>query len=137
MTVSLQTLMVPSREVELEFPGMEDMKVKLCYLAREELVKLRKKCVTTKFSRKTHKPEEVLDEDKFVKVYSSAVVKGWSGFKYKYLEELLLVDISSLEPEDEMEFTEDNLVLLMKNSDIFESWVSEEVGNLENFTKNK
>jgi len=135
--VSLASLMTPSKTVSLDFPGYKGMSVALCYLAREELLKLRKKCVTTKFDKKTRQPEEILDEEKFLVEYSKSVIKGWSGLKYRYLEELLLVDVSSLDPDDELEYTTDNAELLMRNSSVFDSWVTETVGDLENFTGNK
>ena len=91
--VSLSSLMTPSKTVTVDFPGYTAMTVDRCYRAREELVKLRKKCVTTKFSKKTRQPEEILDEDRFLQEYCKAVIKNWEGFKYQYLEELLLVDI--------------------------------------------
>jgi hypothetical protein len=137
MTVSLATLIVPSKIVSIDFPGMEGFVVDLCYLARDEMVKLRKRCTTTKFNKLTHAPEEILDDEKFVKTYCSAVVKGWQGFKLKYVEEFLLVDLSGQDPDNELSFTEDNLILLMKNAPAFERWVQDEVSNLENFTKNK
>ena len=83
--VSLASLMTPSKTVAIDFPGYAGMSVDLCYLAREELVKLRKKCVTTKFNKKTRQPEEELDEDKFLLEYCKAVIKGWKGLKYRYL----------------------------------------------------
>ena len=135
--ISLASLMTPSKTVSIDFPGYEGMKVSLCYLAREELLKLRKKCVTTKFDRKTRQPEEVLEENKFLVEYCRAVIKTWSGLKYRYLEELLLVDIDDLDPDDELPYTQDNAELLMKNSNIFDTWVTEAVGDLENFTQNK
>jgi len=135
--ISLASLMTPSKTVTLDFPGYAGMSVDLCYLAREELVKLRKKCVTTKFSKKTRQPEEELDEDKFLLEYCKGVIKGWSGLKYRYLEELLLVDISALDPDDELVYTQENAELLMKNSTDFDSWVTETVSDLENFTGNK
>ena len=135
--VSLASLMTPSKTVEIDFPGYAGMKVSLTYLAREELVKLRKKCVTTKFSKKTRQPEEVLEEEKFLLEYCKAVIKGWKGLKYRYLEELLLVDISALNPEDTLPFTRENAELLMKNSTDFDNWVTETVSDLENFTTNK
>ena len=135
--ISLASLMTPSKTVALDFPGYTGMSIDLCYLAREELVKLRKKCVTTKFNKKTRQPEEELDEDKFLVEYCKAVIKGWKGLKYQYLEELLLVDISALDPEDELPFTQENAELLMKNSSTFDTWVTETVGELENFTGNK
>ena len=135
--ISLATLMTPSKTVSIDFPGYTGMEVSLCYLGREELVKLRKKCVSTKFSKKTRQPEEILDEDKFLIEYCKAVIKGWTGLKYRYLEELLLVDISALDADDELVFTQDNAETLMKNSNVFDTWVTETVGDLENFTGNK
>ena len=135
--VSLASLLTPSKTVAIDFPGYAGMSVDLCYLAREELVKLRKKCVTTKFNKKTRQPEEELDEDKFLLEYCKAVIKGWKGLKYRYLEELLLVDVSALDPEDELPFTQENAELLMKNSSAMDTWVTETVGDLENFTGNK
>jgi hypothetical protein len=135
--VSLASLMTPSKTVSIDFPGFTGMQVDLCYLAREELLKLRKKCVTTKYDKKTRQPEEVLDEDKFLVEYCKAVIKGWSGLKYRYLEELLLVDVSQFDPNDELPYTAENAELLMKNSTTFDTWVTESVGDLENFTGNK
>jgi hypothetical protein len=135
--ISLASLMTPSKTVTIDFPGYSGMTVDLCYLAREELLKLRKKCVTTKFDKKTRQPEEVLDEEKFLTEYVRAVIKTWSGLKYRYLEELLLVDISQLDPDDELPYTQENAELLMKNSNEFDTWVTETVGDLENFTGRK
>ena len=135
--VSLKSLMTPSKTVTVEYPRFEGMTVDLCYLAREELVKLRKRCLSTKWDKKNHQPIEELDDEKFIVEYCKAVIKGWKGLKYSYLEELLLVDISSLDPEDELPYTSDNSQLLMKNATDFDTWVTETVGDLENFTKNK
>ena len=135
--VSLASLMTPSKTVEIDFPGYTGFSVHLCYLAREELLKLRKRCISTKWNKKTHQPEEDLDEDKFLAEYSKAIIKGWKGLKYRYLEELLLVDISSLDPEDELAYTLENAELLMKNANNFDTWVTETLGDLENFTQPK
>ena len=135
--ISLATLMTPSKTVTLEYPGFPEFSVDVTYLAREELLKLRKRCVTTKFNRKTRQPEEELNEDMFLVEYVKAVIQGWSGLKFRYLEELLLVDVSAYEPDDELPFTHDNAELLMKNSGDFDTWITEVVGDLENFTGNK
>ena len=135
--VSLASLMTPSKTVEIDFPGYTGFSVDVCYLAREELLKLRKRCISTKWNKKTHQPEEDLDEDKFLAEYSKAIIKGWKGLKYRYLEELLLVDISSLDPEDELAYTLENAELLMKNANNFDTWVTETLGDLENFTQPK
>jgi hypothetical protein len=135
--VSLASLMTPSKTVGIDFPGYQGFVVDLCYLAREELVKLRKKCISTKFNRSTHQPEENLDEDKFIVEYTKSVVKGWKGLKFSYLEEFLLVDVSDFKPDDMLPYTQDNAESLMKNSTGFDTWVSDTIGDLENFTGNK
>ena len=135
--VSLASLMTSSKTVSVDFPGYTGMSVDLCYLAREELIKLRKKCIKTKWDKKTHQPLEELDDEKFLVEYTKAVLKGWSGLKYRYLEELLLVDVSKYDPEDCLPYTAENAELLMKNGADFDTWVTETVGDLENFTRNK
>ena len=135
--VSLKSLLTPSKTVGIDYPGMDGFSVKLTYLAREELLKLRNRSVSQQFNKKTRSYEEQLDNDKFLTEYCKAIIKGWSGLKYKYLEELLLVDVSKQDPNDELPWSQENAELMMKNSGDFDNWVSETVGDLENFTKSK
>ena len=135
--VSLKSLLTPSKTVSVDFPGLDGFTVKLTYLAREELLKLRNRSVTQKLNKKTRAYEEQLDNDKFLTEYCKAIIKGWTGLKYKFLEELLLVDISDVEPDSELEYNQENAEILMKNAADFDNWVSETVGELENFTKGK
>ena len=135
--VSLASLMTPSKTVTIEYPDYEGFTVEVCHLAREGLLKLRKKCLSNKWNKKSRQPEEVLDDEKFIVEYCTAVIKGWSGLKFRYLEELLLVDVSQFNPDDCLPYTTDNAQLLMKNATDFDTWVTEMVGDLENFTQNK
>ena len=64
--VSLKSLLTPMKTVGIEFPGMEGFEIKLTYLAREELVKLRNRSLSQKFNKKTRGFDEQLDEDKFL-----------------------------------------------------------------------
>ena len=135
--VSLKSLLTPSKTVGIAFPGMEGFEIRLTYLAREELLKLRNRSVKQVLNKRTRAYEEQLDNDKFLEEYSKAVIKGWSGLKYSYLEELLLVDTSEVDPNDELEYTQENAEILLKNSGDFDTWVSDQLGDLENFTKTK
>ena len=135
--VSLKSLLTPSKTVGIAFPGMEGFEIRLTYLAREELLKLRNRSVKQVLNKRTRAYEEQLDNDKFLEEYSKAVIKGWSGLKYSYLEELLLVDTSEVDPNDELEYTQENAEILLKNSGDFDTWVSDQLGDLENFTKSK
>ena len=136
--VSLKSLMTPTKTVEFDYPGCEGFKVKLCYLAREELMKLRTRCVSQVFNKKTRGYEEQMDDDKFLTEYTKAVIKGWSGFKLGYAKNMLLLgDLSPEQEETVLEFSNENVEILMKNSADFDTWVTEQVGDLENFTSSK
>ena len=90
-----------------------------------------------KFNKKTRQFEDELDDDRFLTEYVKGVIKGWTGLKYKNLGELLLVDVSHLNPDDELPHSQENAELLMKNSADFDTWITETVGELENFTDSK
>ena len=135
--VSLSSLLTPSKTVTIDFPDFEGFSLQLTYLAREELMKLRNKTLKQKFNKKTRAFEESMDEELFLTEYVKAVIKGWKGLKYDYVSQLLLIDTSSIDLQDELRFTQENAELLMKNSADIDSWIRESVGDLENFTKDK
>ena len=79
-----------------------------------------------------------LDDDKFLAEYTKAVIKGWTGFKLGFAKNMLLLgEMSSEQEELELEFTQENVEVLMKNSPDFDTWVTEMVGDLENSTNSK
>lgn len=131
MGISLKTLLVPSKEVEVDYPGLPGFKVKLSFLSRETLLNIRKKATKTTF--KNRQTSEELNDDLFLQLYAQASIKGWKGLKFSDLEQLVPVDISGQNPEDELEFTEENALFLMKNSSNFDAFVSETVTDLGNF----
>ena len=45
--VSLATLMTPSKTITMEYPGIDGLSIDITYLAREELLKLRNRCLKT------------------------------------------------------------------------------------------
>lgn len=131
--ITLNSLLVPSKEVEAEYPGMPGLKVTLTFLSRETLISIRKKSTKTTF--KNRQPVEELDDELFLKLYVSATVKGWSGFKMSYLERIAPVDVSKQDPEALLEYSEENALAIMKNSTDFDSFVSDIVADLGNFSK--
>ena len=131
--MDLKSLLVDSKTAWVDFPGMEGFEVELANLSRKELVALRKRCTTNKFDRKLRVFNEELDESKFLVEFTDAVVKNWKGLKLKYLEDMILVDITNQDPEVEMPFTQDKAKLLVENSQEFDNWLNEVVFDLENF----
>lgn len=133
--MKLQDLMVDSKSAWLDFPSCPGLQFQIANLSRKELVALRKKCTTQKFDRKTRMMDETLDEEKFIKEFSKVSIKCWKGFKLKYLEDLLLVDLEDQDPEDLLDYNEENAVLLIQNSTEFDNWVNEVVFDLANFRR--
>lgn len=134
-TISLKTLLVPSKTTTVEYPGMEGFDVDLCFLSRESLVTIRKKATKTTF--KNRQPVEEVNDDLFLEMYVKATVKGWKGLKISYLEQLAPIDATGLDAEDTLEFSEENALFLMKNSANFDSFVSENITDLARFSKTK
>jgi hypothetical protein len=132
-TLSLKSLLVPSKSVEVEYPGMPGFVINLAFLSRETLLNIRKK--STKTSFKNRQPVEEFNEDLFLQLYVEASVKGWNGFKLSYLEQLAPVDLTGQDLNNELEFTPENALFLMKNSSNFDAFVSEQVSDLGNFSK--
>lgn len=132
MTISLKTLLVPSKSVQVEYPGMPGFFIDLAFLSRETLLNIRKK--STKTSFKNRQASEEFNEDLFLQLYVENAVKGWSGFKLKYLEQLAPVDLSGQDMDADLEYTAENALYLMKNSSNFDGFVSEQVSDLGNFS---
>lgn len=131
--MQLSELMVDTKSAWVEYPAFSGFEVEIVNLSRPELTALRKRCVTTKFDKATRKPVEELNEDKFIEEFTKATIKNWKGFKLKYLESFMLVDLSKVDPESELPYSQDNAKLLVTNSAEFDTWVNEVIFDLENF----
>ena len=131
--MELKSLLVDSKTTWVEFPGLDGFEVELANLSRKELLALRKRCTEQKFNRKTRAFEETLNDEKFVKDFTDSTVKGWKGLKLKYLEDLLLVDISGQDADSLLDYSIDNAKQLVDNSGEFDNWLNEVVFDLDNF----
>ena len=74
------------------------------------------------------------DLHKSLELYVKASIKSWSGLKLKYLEQLAPVDLTGQDPNAVLEYNEENALYLMKNSTNFDSFISEQVTDLGNFS---
>ena len=131
--MNLSELMVDTKSAWIEHPAYEGLEIELVNLSRPELTALRKRCLTTKFDKNTRKPVEELNEEKFIAEFTKATIKNWKGFKLKYLEDLMLVDLSTVDPEKELEYSQENAKTLITNSGEFDTWVNDTVFDLDNF----
>lgn len=132
---SIKNLLVPNKDVEVEYPGLPGFVITVSFLSRETLQKIRKKATKTTFKR--GQTIEELDDELFLKLYVEASVKGWKGFKLEYLAQLAPVDLGKEDPESEVEFTPEDALALMKSSSSFDGFISDQVTDLGNFSKSK
>ena len=131
--MELKKLMVDTKNVWVDFPGLPGFEVEIANLSRKELNGLRKKCTTTKYDRKTRQAVDSLDEEKFVTEFTLGVVKDWKGLSLEHLETLLLVDIDGQDPKKELEYSAENAETLVSSSTEFDSWLNEVVFDVDNF----
>jgi hypothetical protein len=133
--ISLKTLLVPSKSVEVEYPGMPGFKINVSFLSRETLINIRKKA--TKTSYKNRQASDEVDDALFLQLYVENSIKGWSGLKLSYLDQLAPVELAGQDLNSELEYTQENALFLMKASSNFDSFISETVTDLGNFQQNK
>lgn len=133
--MDLKSLLLPEKEAEFPYPGCDGFVVTLAFISKEEMSKITKKCNNKVLDKKTRTMVDQFDAELFSKLYTKRVLKNWTGLKYKYLSKLLLADINDLSPEDELDFSEENALTLMLNSNDFDNWIFEVMSDLENFTK--
>jgi len=133
--LSLKSMLVPSKTNVVEYPGMPGFEITISFLSREILQSIRKKSTKTTF--KNRQPVEELNDELFLDLYVQNSIKGWKGLKMSYLEQLAPVEVVAGQEDTELEFTQDNALALMKASTSFDSFISEQVTDLGNFSTSK
>lgn len=131
---SIKNLLVPSKEVVVEYPGMPGFMITIAFLSRETLQKIRKKATSSHMKR--GQLVENLDDELFLKLYVEATIKNWTGLTLAYLEQLAPVDIGSANKEDLVEYSQEDALALMKSSSGFDNFISDKVSDLGNFSSN-
>ena len=125
------------KTIDVDFPDVDGFVVTISYVPREDLVKIRNQALVYKFNKRTRQREEEVDNDKFVEAYAERVIKGWKGLKVKHLPKLLPVDISAMNAEDELPYSTEEALELLKNSSIFDQFITDTVNDLEAFSIKK
>jgi hypothetical protein len=100
-------------------------------------MKIRNQALVYKFNKRTRQREEEVDNDKFVEAYCERVIKGWKGLKVKHLPKLLPVDISAMKLDDDVPYSQEEALELLKNSSIFDQFITDTVNDLEAFSVKK
>jgi hypothetical protein len=133
----ISNLIAKETVIDVEFPDIDGFVVQLVYLGRDDLLKIRNSSLSYKFNKRTRQREEEVDNEKFIEEYARKAIKGWSGLKVKDLPKLLPVDISQMNPQDEITYTEEDALDLLRSSTIFDQFVTDALNDYEKFSINK
>lgn len=133
----IKSMLVKETSAWVEFPEIEGFEVNLRFVTREDLLKIRAASLTYKFNKRTRQREEEVDSAKFLEAYAERAIAGWRGLKVKHLPMLLPVDISSMNTNEDVEYTEEDAVELLKNSPIFDQFITDTLADFEQFSRKK
>jgi hypothetical protein len=100
-------------------------------------MKIRNKALTYKFNKRTRQREEEVDNEKFLEAYAERAIAGWKGLKVKHLPVLLPVDISTMDAAEEVEYSMEDAIELLKNSTIFDQFITDTMNDFEQFSVKK
>ena len=120
--------------IEVEYPEIDGFIVSLIYLNRDDLTKIRNRSLTYKFNKRTRQREEEIDNDKFLEEYTKRAIKGWKGLCVKDLPQLLPIDMSNVDPNEEIIYNETEALELIKNSTVFDQFITDAMQDYEKFT---
>jgi hypothetical protein len=125
-------------ETWAEVDGVSGFEVKVAYLSREELNKIRAATSTTKFNRATRQPEQVTDDELFVKEYVKATVLDWKGLTLKAASQLMPMSFDDeVDLTTEVEFSPEDAQMLVEQSTIFDTWLNDVALDLSRFPTTK
>ena len=126
--------MVTDTSTWVEFPDIVGFKINLRFVSREDLLKIRNASLSYKFNKRTRQREEEVDSSKFLENYATRAIAGWSGLKIKHLPSLLPVDISGMNPEEAVDYSEEDAIDLLKNSPVYDQFVTDTLNDFEQFS---
>jgi hypothetical protein len=133
----IKNLVAKETTTWVEFPDIDGFEVNLRYLTREDLMKIRNASLSYKFNKRTRQREEEVDNDKFLEHYAEKAIVGWKGLKAKHLPILLPVDISSMDANENIDYSEEEAVELLKSSTVFDQFITDAMNDFEQFSKQK
>lgn len=131
----IKNMLIKEAATWVEFPDIAGFTVELNFIPKEELLKIRKSSLVYAFNKRTHQREEEVDSTKFLANYAEKAISNWRGLKIKHLSQLLPVDISSMNPEEDVPYTPEDAEDLLKNSPVFDQFVTDAINDFEQFSR--
>jgi hypothetical protein len=132
----LSSMLTNKLEAWVEFEGLNGFEVKVAYLSRDELSKIRTTVTRVSWSPKTRQKEETVDTELFITEFVRACVLDWKGLSLKHATTLLPIEVpEGVDVDDEIEFSPEEAIALATNSTIFDAWLNDVIFDLANFRR--
>lgn len=129
--------MVKEKVTSVEFPDIEDFFVDICYINKEKMAKLRTQCLENRYNKRSRQTEEIVNQDKFIELYTSTIVRGWRGLTMRKLAQLLPIEVDPKDLDVEVPYDKEDALALIQNSTMFDQFVSDTLNNFDVFEKEK
>lgn len=130
----LSSMLTNKLEAWIEMEGFDGFEVKIAYVSREELNKIRNSVTRVSWSPKTRQKEETIDNELFISEFVKAGVLDWKGLTLRHAARLLPIVVPEDADLDELiEFSPEEAVALSNNSTVFDSWLNDVIFDLANF----
>lgn len=129
----LTKLIIQEKVATVDFPEMDGFTVDVCFVGKDKLAKIRQQSLVAKFNKRSRTREEEVDSDKFLELYCEVVIKGWKGLTIKGLATLLPVNAAGMDPKEEVPYSPEDALLLLKNSTIFDQFVTDTLNDFSVF----
>ena len=133
----IKNMIAEQSSVWVEYPDIDGFEVNLAYLNREDLMKIRNSALTFKFNKRTRQREEEIDNDRFLENYAEKAIIGWKGLKIKHMPALMPVDISGMDGDENIDYSNEDAIELLKNSTVFDQFITDTMNDFEQFSKKK
>jgi len=133
----IKKMIAEQSSVWVDYPDIDGFSVNLKYLTREDLTKIRNASLTYKFNKRTRQREEEVENDRFLENYAEKAIVGWKGLKVKHMPALMPVDITGMDAEENIDYSNEDAIELLKNSTVFDQFVTDAMNDFEQFSKKK
>lgn len=135
---SIQSLALPTKSVKIPFEGILDFVVEVNFITRSVTSEIMESSKVPKLNSVSGQIESTLDSDAFTARFASKAISGWEGLTHEGLCKLILIDETAIpDLSAPIEFSKENALYLLRNSNVFDTWINKQVFDLDRFRESE
>lgn len=138
--MSFKKVMKKEAKSEFSYPGIEEFKVMLRHMDKDEALRINDACGIKKYNVRSKAFDYDIDVEKYKQYMAENIVLSWQGLTYERLNKLVVMDPKALKAEgiamtDSVEPTLEHKKELLEMSIDFSNWVSDMIREAQNFSE--